>query len=114
MYFINLVVIDFLFGLVSMLFYVVYIFKSYSWLFGYYFCKMYMVIDFVLCLEFILMIIVISFDCLLFFWYGLYYSYKEILKIVVLKLVLMWIVVVFLYLLVIIGWDLWIGEDSVE
>lgn len=114
MYLINLAVTDLLLGLVSMPFYAVYTLKSHSWPFGYHFCKTYMVIDFALCLESILTIIVISLDRLLLLRYGPHYSHKETPKVAVLKLALTWIVAVSLYSPAIIGWDLWTGEDSVE
>jgi hypothetical protein len=58
----NLSVTDLLLATVSMTFYAVYTLESFTWPFGYHFCKVYMVIDFTLCLESILMIMIISFD----------------------------------------------------
>lgn len=114
MYLVNLVVIDFCFGFFSMFFYLVYIFVSYNWLFGYYFCKVFFVVDFMFCLEFIIIIVMISFDCLFLLKYGLYYIVKEIMKKMLIKIFVFWILLFLLYLFVIIGWDLWMGEDINE
>ena len=114
MYLINLAGTDLLLGLVSMPFYAVYTLKSYAWPFGYHFCKAYMVIDFALCLESILTIIIISLDRLLLLKYGPHYTHRETTTVAIVKIVLSWIVAISLYTPAIIGWDLWTGEDTVE
>ncbi|XP_048777368.1 histamine H3 receptor-like [Ostrea edulis] len=114
MYLVNLAVTDLMLGLISMPFYAVYTLKTYSWPFGYHFCKTYMVIDFALCLESILTIIIISLDRLLLLKYGPLYHQKETSKVAIVKISLSWIVAGSLYTPAIIGWDLWTGEDAVE
>ncbi|XP_048775409.2 histamine H3 receptor-like [Ostrea edulis] len=114
MYLVNLAVTDLMLGLISMPFYAVYTLRSYSWPFGYHFCKIYLVIDFTLCLESILTIIIISLDRLLLLKYGPLYHQRETSKVAIVKISLSWIVAGSLYTPAIIGWDLWTGEDAVE
>jgi histamine receptor H3 len=114
MYLVNLAVTDLLLGLVSMPFYAVYTLKTHSWPFGYHFCKTYMAIDFALCLESILAMIIISLDRLLLLKQGPLYHQKETPKVAMVKIFLSWIVAWVLYTPAIVGWDLWTGEDAVE
>jgi histamine receptor H3 len=114
MYLVNLAVTDLLTGLISMPFSAVYDLKTYSWPFGYHFCKAYMAIDFALCLESVLAMIIISLDRLLLLKQGPLYHQKETPKVAILKISLSWIVAWVLYTPAIVGWDLWTGENAVE
>lgn len=111
MYLVNLAVTDFCLGLFSMLFYSVYTLASYIWPFGYHFCKAFLVVDFTLCLESIITIVMISFDRLLLLKHGPHYIMKETTKKTLIKIFVSWILSFSLYSPAIIGWDLWMGED---
>ncbi|XP_061164920.1 histamine H3 receptor-like [Saccostrea echinata] len=114
MYLVNLAVTDFMLGLISMPFYAVYTLKSYVWPFDYHFCKVYMIIDFALCLESVLAVIIISLDRLLLLKHGPHYDQRETSKVAIVKISLSWVLAVTLYTPAIIGWDLWTGENTVE
>jgi hypothetical protein len=110
----NLSVTDLLLATVSMTFYAVYTLESFTWPFGYHFCKVYMVIDFTLCLESILMIMIISFDRLFLLILGPHYTMKVTMIKAYVQIGISWIIAFLLYGLAIIGWDIWTGENVVE
>ncbi|KAK3099500.1 hypothetical protein FSP39_005365 [Pinctada imbricata] len=114
MYIANLAITDFLLGCISMPFYAVYTLKNYSWPFGYHFCKVYMVIDFTLCLNSVLIMIVISLDRFLLLRHGPHYEQVETKKKALLKIILSWFISFAVYSPAIIGWDHWTGEESHE
>ncbi|XP_062582250.1 histamine H3 receptor-like [Saccostrea cucullata] len=111
MYLVNLAVTDFALSLFSMTVYSVHTLASFSWPFGYHFCKVFLVIDFTLCLESVISIVVISLDRLLLLKHGPHYVLKESTKVATIKIAVSWVLAVCLYSPAIIGWDLWTGED---
>ncbi|XP_056009398.1 histamine H3 receptor-like [Ostrea edulis] len=114
MYLVNLAVTDFWLGLFSMLIYFVTILKNYIWPFGYHFCKVFLVIDYVLCLESVISIVIISYDRLLLLKHGPHYVLKESIKVAQVKIAISWVLAFCLYSPAIIGWDLWTGEEINE
>ncbi|XP_033742805.1 histamine H3 receptor-like [Pecten maximus] len=113
-YIVNLAVTDLLLGCVSMPFYAVYTLKTHTWPFGYHFCKAYMVIDFTLCLEAVIIMIILSFDRLLLLNLGPQYIYKENNTVAYIKITISWVISFLLYSPAIIGWDIWTGENTNE
>lgn len=111
---VNLAVTDLLLCIVSMSFYAIFTLQTYTWNFGYYFCKAYMVIDFTICLESVLMIVIISCDRLFLVRLGPQYTIKITMKKAYLQLSISWFIAFFLYGPAIIGWDIWTGEDIVD
>ncbi|XP_063415809.1 muscarinic acetylcholine receptor M5-like [Mytilus trossulus] len=110
----NLAITDILLSTISMPFYAVYTLETYTWPFGYHFCKMYMLIDFTLCLESVLMMMVISIDRLLLLKFGPHYSSKVTMKKAGIQIGVTWVLAFLLYGPAIIGWDIWTGENIVE
>ena len=113
-YLVNLAVTDFCLGLFSMFIYSFHTLASYVWPFGPQFCKVYLVIDFTLCLESVVTIVLISFDRLLMLKHGPHYKVKETRRKTLIKIMISWILSFSLYSPGIIGWDLWTGEDVNE
>ncbi|OWF39279.1 Histamine H4 receptor [Mizuhopecten yessoensis] len=113
-YIVNLAVTDLLLGCVSMPFYAVYTLKSYTWPFGYHFCKLFMVTDFTLCLEAVIIMIILSFDRLLLLKLGPRYICKETNTVAYIKIAISWVISFLLYSPAIIGWDIWTEEDTNE
>ncbi|XP_069130276.1 histamine H3 receptor-like [Argopecten irradians] len=111
-YIVNLAVTDLLLGCISMPFYAVYTLRTHLWPFGYHFCKAYMVIDFTLCLEAVVVMIILSLDRLLLLKLGPQYMYKETNTVACVKIAISWVISFLLYSPAIIGWDIWTGEDT--
>ncbi|XP_067663613.1 histamine H3 receptor-like [Haliotis asinina] len=114
MYLLNLAVTDLLLGLISMPFYTVYTVTEWHWPFGQGFCKFFLFVDFALCLESVLLIIVISLDRLILVTKGAAYMSEETFKVGYIKVGLSWMTALSLYGPAIIGWDYWFGESTVE
>lgn len=113
-YILNLAIADLLIACVSMPFYAVYTLTRYSWPFGYHFCKMYMVIDFTICLESVLIVMILSYDRLLLIKQGTLYLQKETTTRACVKVAISWVIAFLLYSPAIIGWDLWTGVNTNE
>ncbi|XP_071087993.1 histamine H3 receptor-like [Haliotis cracherodii] len=113
MYLLNLAVTDLLLGCISMPFYAVYTITNWHWPFGTGFCKFFMFVDFALCLESVLLIIVISLDRLILVTKGAAYVSEETFKVGHIKVGLSWLLALSLYGPAIIGWDYWAGESTV-
>ncbi|KAJ8298413.1 hypothetical protein KUTeg_024944 [Tegillarca granosa] len=113
-YIVNLAIADLLIACVSMPFYAVYTLTRYSWPFGYHFCKLYMVIDFTICLESVLIVMILSYDRLLLIKQGTVYLQKETITRASVKIAVSWVIAFLLYSPAIIGWDLWTGENTNE
>lgn len=113
MYLLNLAVTDLLLGCISMPFYAVYTITNWHWPFGTGFCKFFMFVDFALCLESVLLIIVISLDRLILVKKGAAYVSEETFKVGHIKVGLSWLLALSLYGPAIIGWDYWAGESIV-
>ncbi|KAK6173194.1 hypothetical protein SNE40_016692 [Patella caerulea] len=114
LYIFHLAITDFLLGLISMPFYAVYTALVWSWPFGKVFCKIYMVCDFTLCLQSVLLIIIISWDRLILVKSGAQYYMKESQNVARIKVAMSWTFAFLLYGPAIIGYDYWVGHSLVE
>ncbi|CAH1777876.1 unnamed protein product [Owenia fusiformis] len=76
-YIFNLAVADCLVGIVSLPFYVHYTIEYYTWTFGRPFCTFWLVVDYTICAESSLMIILISYDRFLLVSQGAQYNVKQ-------------------------------------
>lgn len=112
-YILNLAITDLLITISSMFFYAIYTLKSEIWIFGEKFCKVYLLVDFTLCAESVLIICIISYDRLLLLKRGPYYTKKETKKVARVKILISWAVAFLLYGPAVTGWDHWTGVDIV-
>ncbi|KAK3099738.1 hypothetical protein FSP39_008831 [Pinctada imbricata] len=110
----NLAVTDLLIGCISMGIYSSYDISSYHWHFGYHFCKTWLVIDFTLCLESVLIMFILSIDRLLLLKLGPMYTQKATNRKAYICIGLSWTVAFLLYSPAIIGYDIWTGHNPVE
>ena len=114
MYIVNLAICDLFLGIVSMTFYAVYTLETFTWPFGDIFCKIWLCIDFTLCLETVFMMIILSWDRALLLAKGPSYSFRETKRIAVVKISISWVLAFVLYSPAIIGYDIWTGTDNVD
>ena len=110
----NLAVTDLLIASFSVPFYAWYTLTEFTWHLGRDFCKVWLVIDFTLCFESILLMLLLSLDRLLLLSYGPSYSSKVTMKKAYLVVVISWVISFMLYGPSIIGWDKWFGHTTVE
>ncbi|ESO89441.1 hypothetical protein LOTGIDRAFT_74826, partial [Lottia gigantea] len=113
-YIFNLAVTDFLLGAISMPFYAVYTALNWKWPFGRAFCKVYLVCDFTLCLQSVLLVIVISVDRLILVRSGMEYTVKQTMKSAKVKVAVCWIAAFLLYGPAVIGFDYWRGSTVIS
>ena len=113
-YIFNLAITDFLIGSFSLPFYAWYTLTEFTWHLGITFCKVWLVVDFTLCFESILLMLLLSLDRLLLISFGPAYSSKVTLKKAYLQVALTWLLSFLLYGPSIIGWDVWVGHSTVE
>ncbi|XP_052791640.1 muscarinic acetylcholine receptor M5-like [Mya arenaria] len=113
-YIFNLAFADLLIGCISMPFYAVYTLKEFQWDFGKEFCKAWLAIDFTMCFESVLLILIISLDRLLLFVFGPHYTSTVTFKRAIAQVAFSWLVSFLLYGPAIIGWDHWVGYSTVE
>ena len=110
----NLAVTDLLIGLISMPFHAWYTIREFNWYFGREFCKFWLVVDYTLCFESVLMILMLSYDRYLLIRYGHRYESKVTMKWTIVKIVTTWIVAFLLWGPFIIGWDILKGCTIVD
>lgn len=110
----NLAITDLLIGCFSVPFYAWYTLTEFTWYLGRVFCKVWLVVDFTLCFESILLMLLLSLDRLLLISYGPAYSSKVTLKKAYVLVLISWIISFLLYGPSIIGWDTWHGHSIVE
>lgn len=103
----NLAVTDLLIGLISMPFHAAYTVGEFNWYLGRDFCKFWLVVNYTLCFESVLMILMLSYDRYQLIRYGLSYESKVTMKGSIAKIVITWIVAFLLWGPFIIGWDIW-------
>ena len=113
-YIFNLAIADLLIGSFSIPFYAWYTLDEFTWHLGRSFCKVWLVVDFTLCFESILLMLLLSLDRLLMLCLGPVYSSKVTLRKTYIFVSLSWIVSFLLYGPTIIGWDAWHGHSIVE
>ncbi|KAK3607710.1 hypothetical protein CHS0354_016735 [Potamilus streckersoni] len=113
-YIFHLAVTDLLIGTISMPFYAFYTISNLIWPLGRIFCKIYKVVDFTLCFESILIMLILSLDRLLLLAYGPFYTEKETMRKARIKLGISWLISFIIYGPEIILWDFLTGKSDVE
>lgn len=113
-YIFNLAITDLLIGCSSMPFYAVYTVKEFTWEFGVPFCKIWLTLDFTLCLESVLLMLLLSYDRLLLVKLGPQYSLRCTRKRASVIITISWILAFLLYGPAIITWDYFAGYSTVE
>ncbi|KAK2148938.1 hypothetical protein LSH36_474g03041 [Paralvinella palmiformis] len=112
-YIVNLAATDLIVGISSLPFYAVYTILQWYWPFGYTFCKIWSVLDFWVCAESSLTIILISQDRLAMVRKGPRYRICETPKKALWKIGISWLLAFLLYGPAIIGYDVWRGYSTV-
>lgn len=113
-YILNLGMTDLLLSCISMPFYAVYTLKEFTWPFGYDFCKVWLIVDFTLCFESIMIMLIVSGDRLLMISMGPNYMLKITKTVAFAQIAISWIVSFLVYSPAIIGWNIWVGYSTVE
>ena len=113
-YIFNLGVADLLISCVSLPFYTVYTLMELTWPFGYAFCKIYLLFDFTLCFETIVLMLIMSLDRLLMITLGPMYAVQITKKVAIAQVCVSWVVSFLVYGPAIIGYNYWTGESIVE
>ena len=111
---VNLAFTDLMLCCSSMTFYAVYTLMEFTWPFGYTFCKVWLVMDFTLCFETILLMLILSLDRLLMISMGPSYTRRVTLTIARVQVAVSWIISFLVYGPAIIGWNHWVGYSTVE
>ncbi|CAH1777874.1 unnamed protein product [Owenia fusiformis] len=111
-YIFNLSIVDLAVGVVSLPFYVFYTINNYTWTFGRLWCKIWLVIDFLVCAESSLTIVLISFDRFMLISQGASYTAKQTVRKAVVYIICSWILSFLLYGPAIIFWEYWIGRRT--
>ena len=102
----NLAITDLLIGLISMPFHAAYTVGKFNWYLGREFCKLWLVVDYTLCFESVLMILILSYDRYQLIRYGHRYESKVTMKVSIVKIMITWIFAFLLWGPCIIGWDI--------
>ena len=113
-YVLNLAIADLLVGVNSLPLYAAYTLMGFYWPFGKIYCKVWCVIDFLVCAESSIMIILISYDKFQMVRKGANYIKSETKRKAIARIVLSWLAAFLLYGPAIIGYDLWRGYSVVE
>lgn len=113
-YIFNLAITDLLIGCVSMPFHAVYSLQDSYWQFGVAFCKIWLTIDFTLCLESVILILLLSYDRLQLLMLGPKYTIHCTMRKAYVKIAITWILAFLLYGPFIIIWDYLVGYSTVE
>ena len=109
LYILNLAATDLLAGIFSMPFYTVFTIRSYNWPFGYAWCKIWSMIDYLACSESALTIILISLDRYLLVSQGPGYFQSQTKKKAAIKIAITWTAAWLLYGPAILFYDVWRG-----
>ncbi|XP_041358865.1 histamine H3 receptor-like isoform X2 [Gigantopelta aegis] len=110
-YIFNLAIADMLIGFNSMSLYTAYTIKGFYWPLGRAMCKIFLCVDFTLCLETVLMIIVLSLDRLILITTG--DNYSETRRMAYIKVTASWIFAFSVYGPAIIGWNYRVGKSVI-
>lgn len=110
----NLALTDLLLCSISMPFYAVYTLMEFTWPFGYSFCKVWLIIDFTLCFESILLMLILSVDRLLMVSFGLTYTSKATQTVAAVTVAVSWTISFLVYGPAIIGWNHMVGYSTVD
>lgn len=110
----NLATTDLFIGISSIPFYAIYTILNFDWIFGYTFCKIWNLVDFWVCAESSLTIILISHDRLQMVMQGAQYSISQTHTKAILKITATWVLSFLIYGPAIIGYNHWRGYTIVE
>lgn len=110
-YIVNLATTDFLLASFTMVLYGAYTLLEYTWVLGYHLCKILYVVDFTLCFESTIIMIILSHDRILLVREGANYLKKETKTRACVKVAISWVISFLLYSPAIIFMDLWTDVD---
>ena len=113
-YIFNLAIADMGIGFFSVGFYLIYAITIFQWPLGRVMCKIYLIVDFTLCMETVLLMNLLSLDRLILLKTGVRYKFQQTMRMALVKVMLTWLLSFILYGPAIIGWDHWVGYSSVE
>lgn len=113
-YIFNLAITDLLIGCLSMPFHAVYSLQDSYWQFGVAFCKIWLAVDFTLCLESVILILLLSYDRLQLVTLGPKYTIQCTMRKAYVKIAITWVLAFLLYGPFIISWDYLVGYSTVE
>ncbi|XP_067660512.1 histamine H3 receptor-like [Haliotis asinina] len=114
LYILNLAVADFFLGAISMVFYADFTLKSWNWVFGRVFCKIWCVNDYTMCLMSILLVLLLSLDRVILLRNGAEYIVKETKKVALVKIGIAWVIAFGIYGPCVIFWDIVTGYSVIE
>ena len=106
-YIFNFAIADFILGFIVMPIYLAYIIGPSSLWLDYYFCKVFLVIDFTACVEGVFMMIIISYDRLMLLRSGVSYHQRETKNKCLTLIASSWILSFLIYGPSIMFWDVW-------
>ncbi|XP_041358729.1 muscarinic acetylcholine receptor M2-like [Gigantopelta aegis] len=112
-YIFNLAIADMLIGFNSMSLYTAYTITGFYWPLGRAMCKIFLCVDYTLCLETVFLMIILSLDRLILITTGVDYNQRETRKVAYIKVTVSWIFAFSLYGPAIIGWNYWVGKSVV-
>ncbi|XP_071088679.1 histamine H3 receptor-like [Haliotis cracherodii] len=113
LYILNLAIADLFLGAISMIFYADYTLRSWKWVFGRVFCKIWCVNDYSMCLMSVLLILLLSLDRVILLRNGAEYIAKETKKVAMVKIGIAWVIAFGIYGPCVIFWDIARGSSIV-
>ncbi|XP_060592652.1 histamine H3 receptor-like [Ruditapes philippinarum] len=113
-YIFNLAVTDLILCSVSMPLYTVYTLMNFTWPFGYWFCKIWLLIDFTACTEATALILILSMDRLLMISLRTKYENQITWKVAKTVLIISWIISLIYYGPAILAWNYLVGYSTAE
>ncbi|XP_067660513.1 histamine H3 receptor-like [Haliotis asinina] len=114
LYILNLAIADLFIGAISMIFYADFTLKSWNWVFGRVFCKIWCVNDYTMCLMSVLLMLLLSLDRVILLRNGAEYIVKETKKVALVKIGIAWVIAFGIYGPCVIFWDIARGHSVVE
>ncbi|XP_071088817.1 histamine H3 receptor-like [Haliotis cracherodii] len=114
LYILNLAIADLFLGAISMIFYADFTLRSWNWVFGRVFCKIWCVNDYSMCLMSVLLILLLSLDRVILLRNGAEYIAKETKKVAMVKISIAWVVVFGIYGPCVVFWDIAKGYSVIE
>ncbi|XP_071088818.1 histamine H3 receptor-like [Haliotis cracherodii] len=114
LYILNLAIADLFLGAISMIFYADFTLRSWNWVFGRVFCKIWCVNDYSMCLMSVLLILLLSLDRVILLRNGAEYIAKETKKVAMVKISIAWVVVFGIYGPCVVFWDIVKGHSVIE
>ncbi|KAH3841616.1 hypothetical protein DPMN_115088 [Dreissena polymorpha] len=113
-YLFHLGITDLLLTAISLPFCMAYILMNFTWPFGYAICKFYLVCDYALCVQSIMLMLIISLDRLLLIQMRSAYMIRITRRVGVAQVSGAWLISFLVYSPAIIGWDALVGYSTLE